>query len=66
MTERERNLIKSNLKAFVHNFGTVRIEKENCGKAFMCFIQRIVIHISSIAIALSTWMVGFMDVFKAN
>ena len=37
MTERERNLIKSNLKAFVHNFGTVRIEKENCGKGFYVF-----------------------------
>ena len=37
MTERERNLIKSNLNAFVHNFGTVRIEKENCGKGFYVF-----------------------------
>ena len=37
MTERERNLIKSNLKAFVYNFGSVRIEKENCGKGFYVF-----------------------------
>ena len=66
MTERERNLIKSNLKAFVHTFGTARIEKENCGKGFYVFIQRIVIHISIIAIALSLSMVGFMDVFKEN
>ena len=37
MTEREKNLIKSNLKPFVHNFGPVRIEKENCGKGFYVF-----------------------------
>ena len=37
MTERQKNLIEKNLKAFVYNFGSVRIEKENYGKGFYVF-----------------------------
>ncbi len=34
MTGRQKEIIKDNLNAFVHNFGDVRIEKEDYGKGF--------------------------------
>ena len=37
MTEKEMEVIKDNLRAFTHNFGDVRIEKENCGKGYYVF-----------------------------
>lgn len=37
MNKREQETIKDNLRAFVHNFGNVRIEKEDYGRGFYVF-----------------------------
>lgn len=37
MKEREKEIIKDNLKSFIANFGDVRIEKEDYGKGFYVF-----------------------------
>ena len=37
MTEKQKEIIKDNLRAFIANFGEVRIEKEECGKGFYVF-----------------------------
>ena len=37
MTKREKEIIKDNLYAFTHNFGDVRIEKEDYGPGFYVF-----------------------------
>ena len=37
MTKRQKEIIEDNLRAFVHNFGDVRIEKESYGKGFYVF-----------------------------
>jgi len=37
MTKKQKELINDNLRAFVHNFGDVRIEKEDYGKGFYVF-----------------------------
>lgn len=37
MTKREQEIIKDNLRAFVNNFGKVRIEKEDYGRGFYVF-----------------------------
>lgn len=37
MTARQREKIADNLRAFVHNFGEVRIEKEDFGPGFMVY-----------------------------
>ena len=37
MTNVQKEIIKDNLRAFVHNFGIVRIEKDDCGAGFYVF-----------------------------
>ena len=37
MNKREQEVIKDNLRAYVHNFGEVRIEKEDYGRGFYVF-----------------------------
>lgn len=37
MTKREMEVIKDNLRAFTHNFGDVRIEKDDYGKGYYVF-----------------------------
>ena len=37
MDEREKEILKDNLNAFVKNFGEVRIEKENYGHGYYVF-----------------------------
>ena len=37
MTNRQKEIIKDNLRAYVSNFGEVRIEKEEFGKGFYVF-----------------------------
>lgn len=37
MTNRQKEIIADNLRAFVHNFGEVRIEKESYGKGFFVY-----------------------------
>lgn len=37
MTKREKEIIKDNLRAFVYNFGDVRIEKNDYDKGFYVF-----------------------------
>lgn len=37
MTGKQRETIADNLRAFIHNFGEVRIEKEDYGKGFYVF-----------------------------
>lgn len=37
MTTRQKEIIKDNLRAFKHNFGEVRIEKEEIGRGFYVF-----------------------------
>lgn len=37
MNKREQEIIKDNLRAFVHNFGKVRIEKGDYGGGFYVF-----------------------------
>lgn len=37
LTKREESIIDDNLRAFVHNFGKVRIEKEMCGNGVYVF-----------------------------
>jgi hypothetical protein len=37
MTANQKEIIKDNLRAFINNFGPVRIEKEDCGKGFYVF-----------------------------
>lgn len=37
MTAKQKELINDNLRAFTHNFGEVRIEKECYGKGFYVF-----------------------------
>lgn len=37
ITGREKEIIEDNLRAFVANFGEVRIEKESCGNGFYVF-----------------------------
>ena len=37
MTTKQKELIKDNYNAYVSNFGTPRIEKENYGKGFYVF-----------------------------
>lgn len=37
MTTRQKEIIADNLRAFTHNFGDVRIEKEDYGKGFYVF-----------------------------
>ena len=37
MTTKQKELIKDNLRAFVNNFGDVRIEKEPYGKGFYVY-----------------------------
>lgn len=37
MTARQKEIIKDNLRAFTHNFGDVRIEKEDYGPGFYVF-----------------------------
>ena len=37
MTAKQKELINDNLRAFTHNFGEVRIEKESYGKGFYVF-----------------------------
>lgn len=40
MTAKEKEIIKDNLYAFIHNFGEVRIEKEDYGKGFYVFYPK--------------------------
>ena len=37
MTKREFEVVRDNLNAFVHNFGDVRIEKDDYGKGYYVF-----------------------------
>lgn len=37
MTNRQKDLIKDNLRAYIAHFGEVRIEKEDCGKGVYVF-----------------------------
>lgn len=37
LKEREKEIIADNLRAFVHNFGEVRIEKEEYGNAYYVY-----------------------------
>lgn len=37
MTKKQKEIIADNLRAFEHNFGYIRIEKENYGKGFYVF-----------------------------
>ena len=37
MTEKQKAIIADNLRAFTHNFGSVRIEKEDYGKGYYVF-----------------------------
>lgn len=37
MTNNQKEIIKDNLRAFVANFGAVRIEKEDYGKGFYVY-----------------------------
>ena len=37
MTNKQKEIIVDNLRAFEHNFGKVRIEKENYGRGFYVF-----------------------------
>jgi hypothetical protein len=37
MSEKQKEIIKDNLRAFIANFGEVRIEKEDYGKGFYVF-----------------------------
>jgi hypothetical protein len=37
MTAKQKELIADNLRAFINNFGDVRIEKESYGKGFYVF-----------------------------
>lgn len=37
MTGRQKEIIADNLRAFTHNFGAVRIEKEDYGRGFYVF-----------------------------
>ena len=37
MTSKEKEIINSNLNAFLHNFGTIRIDKEDAGKGFYVY-----------------------------
>lgn len=37
MTKREKEIIKDNLRAFISNFGKVRIEREDYGSGFYVF-----------------------------
>lgn len=36
-TKREHEIVKSNLRSFINNFGNVRIEREHCEKGFYVF-----------------------------
>ena len=38
MTDRQKEVIKDNLKAFKANFDSIRIEKECCGRGFYVFV----------------------------
>lgn len=38
-TKRQQEVIKDNLRAFLANFGTVRIEKEDYGRGFYVFMD---------------------------
>ena len=37
MTNKQREIIKDNLRAFIANFGDVKIEKEDYGEGFYVF-----------------------------
>ena len=37
MTKKQLEIIADNLRAFIHNFGEVRIEREDYGKGFYVF-----------------------------
>ena len=37
MTNNEKEIIKDNLRAYLHNFGYLHIEKENCGDGFYAY-----------------------------
>ena len=37
MTNKQREIIADNVRAFTHNFGDIRIEKECYGNGFMVF-----------------------------
>ena len=37
MTNKQKEIIVDNLRAYVHNFGEVRIEKESYGRGFYVF-----------------------------
>lgn len=37
MTQKQKEIIKDNLRAFIANFGEIRIEKEDYGKGFYVF-----------------------------
>ena len=37
MTDKQKEIIKDNLRAFEYNFGKVRIEKEDYGNGFYVF-----------------------------
>ena len=37
MTQREKEIIKDNLNAYINNFGYIHIEKEICGDGFYVF-----------------------------
>lgn len=37
MTSKQKEIIADNLRAFIHNFGEVRIEKEDYGRGFYVF-----------------------------
>lgn len=37
MTNKQREIIADNMRAFVNNFGPVRIEKEDYGRGFMVY-----------------------------
>lgn len=39
MTKREKEIISDNLSTYIHNFGYIKIEKEDCGKGFYVYIS---------------------------
>lgn len=43
-TDRQNEIIKDNLRAFIYNFGEVRIEKADYGKGFYVFSPSTSIH----------------------
>lgn len=40
LTTKQNELIKDNLRAYINNFGYIKIEKADCGSGFLCVYGR--------------------------